>query len=76
MLHLIQVINYMINTLEYGPDEVKDHFEAVLSGQITATELLEVLGLELSESAMVRFETAMPKYKSALAVINMKQETA
>jgi hypothetical protein len=76
MLHLMQVIVYMLNTLEYTEDEIKSHFEAVLSGEITTVELLDIIGMDATDLQLARLEAALPKWHSALAVLKMKQEAA
>ena len=74
MLHLIQIMNYMIKHLEYSKEEIEAHFKAIESGEMSIETALSVLNIEFSTVAMDILVEKLPKWRSALAVTLMRLE--
>jgi len=72
MLALLQIINYMINNLDYDQSEVIEAFENIERGKTTLGELLMVLGLEINETSERLANEKMNRWRSALHVIEMR----
>jgi hypothetical protein len=73
MLRLLQVINYMYVDLKQTENDIIETFEALESGRLNQTGLCMELGLELPSDAMFeRFERALPKWPSALAIVKSR----
>ncbi len=75
MLHLLQIMNYMITKLEYSIEEVQEAFLSVELGKIKIDELLHVLGIEFGTIAHETLVNKFPKWRSALAVTKMRLES-
>lgn len=73
MLGLMQLIQYMSVTLEYTDLEIDDAFTAIVNGDETIETLCDVLGVDLNPTILVAAQAKVSKWKSAAAVIKMKQ---
>ena len=75
MLQLIQIMNYMLQHLEYSKEEVEEHFIAVESKALSLKALLDILNIEpYTPTIMAMLHEKLPKWRSALAVTLKKLE--
>jgi hypothetical protein len=75
MLHLIQLITYMLNRLEYTEAEVVEVFESLESPNsvLTIDQFFSVVGLKTPTDRQVeRMVKNFPKWRSALKVVVMQ----
>lgn len=73
MIQLLQVINYMIGTLEYTESDVKDIMFQIENGEISWEDLFDCLNLELNPNMIQHLERSESKWDSALHVIKMRR---
>lgn len=75
MLHLLQIMNYMIQHLEYTKEEIETYFMAIESGGMSLETALDLLNIaEFNSSSMKLIKEKLPKWRSALAVVIMRLE--
>lgn len=75
MLTLIQIINYMINQLDYDSAEISHFFEEIEAGKLTLEELCYICDLEpWSKTIMEIANDKVPKWRSALKVVEIRSE--
>lgn len=74
MLHLIQVINFMINELEYTEEEIRAHFRDLVEGNVSVEDFMYGINLEFRNKMQEeRFLSSLPKFESALWFVNMRK---
>jgi hypothetical protein len=75
MLHLLQIINHMLTTLEYTVPEVEQHLKAVESREVTLAEFLDVVGVEVPTAiGLERLQSCIDRgvWRSALRVTELR----
>lgn len=76
MIHLIQIIKYMMVNLEYTAAEVEEFMEALINEDMGFEAFFDTIGLEQpTEPQMDRIRAKIHLYGSALAVVSMSVET-
>lgn len=72
MLHLIQIINHMLYTLEYTEDEIRSMLDEAKEGSLPLEILLDSVNLDASEEQLKRLYAALPRWESALFVVQQR----
>jgi hypothetical protein len=71
MLGLIQIINYMINTLEYDLIEIDSAFKEIENGDESIETLCDVLGIQLSPTMLQLATEKANKWESAYNTVKL-----
>lgn len=72
MLHLIQLMNHMMNTLEYSVPEIQDIFSKSAAGELPLELILDSVNMEVKGNQLERMYRALPRWESALSVVQLR----
>jgi len=72
MIQLLQIINHMFNT-GFSQSEIKEIFRRLDVGLYDLNEVLDDLGVELTDYQYETLEAKLSLYESALSVVQMKR---
>ena len=72
MLHLLQIMSHMFRTIDNPALEIDEAFTAVENGDHTIEQLLDIVGVTPTKYQLQRIKTALPKWRVALSVTEMK----
>jgi hypothetical protein len=73
MLQLLQIMNYLFQS-GWSADGIALEFCSLTNGEESLDEFLERIGVEFSPKMLPYLESALPKWRSALAVTKMRYE--
>ena len=75
MIIIMRLLDSMLNDYCYSQEEIETCFEELEIGVLDAQSFLnDYFGMDLNESQLSRFKKSLPKWRSALAVVQLKNE--